>query len=315
MKMHILACTDHRFVIPTGVMIRSVCVNNKNIDIVFHVIVDDSVSYKDKSKISKVLGFNHKIHYYNVNVSSLNIKLPVVAERFPVSIYYRLLMTRFLPQSIDKILYMDADIIVRGRLDDLWKINLNGKAFGAVLNQSNANNYWERLNYDKNLGYINSGVLLVNLKYWREAHVTERFLKYIKDNSNVLIYPDQDVLNSVLKGERILLHERYNLQEAFLKKKWNDMAVKNSKQMEEAIDNPCVVHYTGIKPWQLGCNHPLKKLYYFYKEQTSWKYNLSMEIRIFLNIKKFINHIRFIIDLRKDENNQYRNVNLKYGIH
>ena len=122
--MHILACTDHRFVITTGVMIRSVCVNNKNIDIVFHVIVDDSVSYKDKSKISKVLGFNHKIHYYNVNVSSLNIKLPVVAERFPVSIYYRLLMTRFLPQSIDKILYMDADIIVRGRLDDLWKIKV-----------------------------------------------------------------------------------------------------------------------------------------------------------------------------------------------
>ena len=44
MKMDIVACTDNRFVMPTGVMIQSVCVNNPDVDIVFHIIVDDSVT-------------------------------------------------------------------------------------------------------------------------------------------------------------------------------------------------------------------------------------------------------------------------------
>lgn len=48
MRMDIAACTDRHFVMPTGVMMQSVCVNNPDVDIVFHIIVDDNVTQKEK---------------------------------------------------------------------------------------------------------------------------------------------------------------------------------------------------------------------------------------------------------------------------
>ena len=205
--MNILTCTDSRFVIPTGVMLYSVCKNNSSCNLNIFIIIDNSVTEKQKDELkSELCKFsNVKIEFLKVDVSDIQQYLIVKFEFFPVSIYYRLFLTDILPKEVDKILYLDGDIIVRHNLSELWETDIDKYAVGAVVNQSNSSKYWERLGYPKENGYFNSGVLLINTKYWREHNLKERFLKYIVENPQKLLYPDQDVLNFILKDEKKFL--------------------------------------------------------------------------------------------------------------
>ena len=300
--MNILTCTDKNFVIPTGVMLYSVCKHNPCDNLNLYVIVDKTVTMKQKKQMEKqVKIFKYaNIHFIRIDVSNIEKYLVVKTACFPISIYYRLLLTDLLPQTIDKILYLDADIIVRHNLSDLWETDISNNAIGAVVNQSNGKNSWERLNYPKEKAYFNSGVLLINIHYWREHLVTSSLIDYIKNNPDKLVYPDQDALNYVLQDKKLLLPERYNVQEAFYRLNREIVPNENSEEIEKALENPYILHFTYHKPWFIECEHPLRHVYFDYKKETIWKHNMYMEF-------KHLFRFKYVKDLYRNTN-----YNIKY---
>ena len=315
--MHILCCTDSNFVIPLGIMMLSVCENNKDQEITFHVIIDDSVTNSQKLEIAENIKQLAIVKFYTIDITTIREHLVVKIENFPISVYYRLLAENVLPKDIDKILYLDADIIVRHNLRELWETNIINHAIGAVVNQSDGLKFWERLNYPVSKGYFNSGVIIINLKYFRKHEIGKALLNFIINNQDALMMPDQDALNFVLKDAKIHLPLRYNVQEGFYRV---PPTITDSKELEEAVADPYILHYTKEKPWDSKCNHPLKNIYYFYKQKSIWKDSSFMEHfrhkklkqPLILRIKIIVARVFTFIKVRRNKTNIiYKNIALK----
>ena len=187
--------------------------------------------------------------------------------------YFRLFAATLLPKEVTKILYIDGDIIVSGNLKDFWETNLDGIAVAGVMNQNQNFEYYNRLHYPSKLGYINGGVLLINLKYWREHQVENRFVNLIYNYPERLKLHDQDVINYVFREEKRLLPLKYNVQSGFYYKPEYSMIDYWNMETEilDAQRNPVILHFTGFeKPWHIDCKHPRIKDFLCYKKRTIW---------------------------------------------
>lgn len=278
-KIDIVACTDKFYVMPTGVMMLSVCENNPDTDIVFHIILEDNVKAEDRRDLENVVApyRGKSLAFYNVNEKMLKMSFPV-GEKLHITkaAYYRLFLSELLPQDIDKVLYLDGDLIVRHSLLPLWEIDLGEHAIAAAHDgSSGVIEFYNRLKYPFELGYFNSGVLLINLKYWREHQVVKVFESYMEKHANVIKYHDQDVLNVVFCEKKILIPIKYNLQHGFLEKKsmtydyW-----KLEHEVLEARQDPYIVHFTfRDKPWRKYQieSHPFSSTWDKYQNMTKWK--------------------------------------------
>ena len=276
--MDIVACTDKRFVMPTGVMIQSVCVNNPNVDIIFHIIVDDSVTSDDQHDLEEVVApfVGKSVTFYHIDVSKFpnfpNINTNVHVTQ---AAYYRLMLAVILPETIEKVLYLDGDVIVRHSLTPLWNTDLQDYAIAAITDISSGNiEYYNRLRYPPQAGYFNSGVMLINLKYWRDNDVWNAFREYVSEHHFDILCWDQDVLNVVFRDKKIELPIKYNVQHGFLIPFSKYDYWKYEKDVLEARKDPVIVHYTYLdKPWNAYQRfvNPYSSSFYKYQNQTKWK--------------------------------------------
>ena len=269
--IEIAAGTDHRFIMLIGVMMHSVCRNNNDLDVHFHVIVDESVTEEDKQDLRDVTT-GMSIQFYTVD-SRLFSSMPLLENLTSVA-YYRLLLPKILPQNIHKVLYLDGDLIVRHSLLPLWETDIDGCALAAVTDTSESDIViYNRLRYSPSLGYFNSGVLLINLDYWRANNIDDEIESFIKNHLNRVYYPDQDILNYVLREKKKTLPIKYNTQTCFLWVPERGLYDywKYEKEILEAREDPIIFHYTCIKPWIEGSNHPYKSTFVKYQDETKWK--------------------------------------------
>lgn len=296
--MDIVSTTDSNYIPYLGIAYSSICKCNPDISIHFHVITDSSVTEDD------LLSLNSAINASNCQISSYTIdellvsQFPVFKNKQPKHIssaaYYRLFLSVIIPQSIDKVLYLDCDVINVRNLHELWDIDIADYAIAAVPDMDEANlSIYRRLRYSPCKGYFNSGVLLINLKYWREHNVMERFILFLEQYPERVLYHDQDILNFVLKEEKVNIPIRFNVQEAALHEKVN-ISWEYDEQLQDARMSPVLIHYTtGEKPWVRGCKHPWKFAYDYFKEGTIWhsmplkqkfkgNNNIKTRIRLFL---------------------------------
>lgn len=276
-----------------GIMMISICENNKDVKFHFHILQSD-ISEGNKLKLKKIAEkYSQNISFYTVNDATLK-ECPLGKAHFGVlSAYYRILLPLILTSSIDKILYLDCDMVCVGSLKELWKTDIEHFALAAVpaANMHDIS-YYNRLEYDMADGYFNSGVLLINLKYWRENNVTNRLLEYIEKNRDKLIFFDQDALNYVLRKEKKFVSIKYNINPGFYLKTpligreyWQDMI--------ESRTNPVIIHYTGAaKPWNYECTHPMRQEFWRYAKLSPWKIkrswvSLKSALKYYLKILAF----------------------------
>ena len=307
--IHIVLCFDSGFVMPSGVMMYSVCVNNKEEKIVFHAIIDESVSVVEKRNLTEMIAqFNQKrLEFYEVS-SKLTENLPFFHRAtITRSTYYRLFLTEILPKTISKVLYIDGDCIVRHSLYSLWNIDLDGFALAAAFDVFEAHiEYYNRLRYPYELGYFNAGVLLINLEYWRSQNLINEYAEYYNNYPDRIKFEDQDVLNVVLKDKKKFFPIKYNFQSFFLNNDYKWDFWKHEAEYIDALRDPVIVHYTSVfKPWNayIREHHPFSSTFYKYQGQTIWK-NMRLEKRsIKLKIKNALaDYLRFM-KLKKPLNN------------
>ena len=118
-----------------------------------------------------------------------------IDSRFSPVVFHRLFAARFLPDSLDKILSLDVDTVVLSSLRELWNTPLEGAFVAAVTDRYMSEERCKSIGIENKTYYFNAGVLLMNLKVWREADVGGKLLDIIQEFQGRLDYLDQDALN------------------------------------------------------------------------------------------------------------------------
>lgn len=277
--MDILLVTDHNFIMPTVIAMKSVCISNPKEYITFHVIIDETVNKVDVDSIKKINESNEgkvslKLYPINSGGIDLNIFPQIGKTHHSKATYYRILVCNILPPELKKVLYIDSDVIVRKNISELWNIDIEGYAVACVPDANEDNReILKRLNIDYKLGYFNAGIAYINLEYWRLNNIQNRLLTFIKEKSDLIKFVDQDVLNAVLKSEKKFLPLKYNVQTGFLlKPKYLKIDLKKYKdQLTEAVSDPYIIHFIGPKPWSPDCHNPYKVYFKNVQDMTEWK--------------------------------------------
>ena len=293
MKIDIALCTDEHFVIPALASITSIFENNKDDECCITVLTSGLSS----SAINK---FAQLAKYYNREIcvkiiSNSFFEGMITLKRYPLSMYFRFLLPKVLNDA-ERVLYLDCDTIIRGSLRKLYQTNLYKKACAVVVDQQCDDVLIiNRLRISS--PYFNSGVLLLNLDYWRKNDISNCLISYIHNNSNTCIYPDQDALNVILEGKVTYLPYKYNYQEM-----WATMRLQTRihyskwSKIEEASLNPIIVHYcVDVKPWFIECKNPYRDEFLCYalkhsfvgfkrKKKYGWLYHwlVAWEMRFHL---------------------------------
>ena len=196
--------------------------------------------------------------------------------RLPHSSAYRVLVPRLLPSALARVVYVDADILVRRPLTDLWSTDLASSPFGAVrdayIPSIAADVPWRRLGLDPRTPYFNAGVLLMDLHAWRDTRVSERALDLLR----VETFPnsEQTALNAVAGGWWHALDPVWNVQSHFLaadaSRAWGHV---DTETLTSAIADPGIVHFCHgefARPWQAGSSHPYRDEWLATLDRTAW---------------------------------------------
>ena len=186
--------------------------------------------------------------------------------------YIRCFMTEYLPIDIHKIIYLDCDLLVLRPIRPLWETNVDDVAVAVVEDMWAMQGAGERLGYDDSVySYFNSGVLLVNLDYWRSYKVTDQVSDFLDENREKLLFADQDILNGIFYDKKKWLSPQYNMQDGFYRRRRRKMSLQLQKTVDQYLASPVILHYTGShKPWQFKCYHPLKNEYTKYRKMIPY---------------------------------------------
>ena len=270
--IHIACCSNEKLAPMFGVVVTSVGINVTSDDVMMYLL-------HNGLKDSTVKRLQKIADRYNVRLKFLEIDLEILKDcptndkihYGNIMMYARLILSSILP-NLDKVIYLDCDLVVCKDLKSLWETDVNDVAVAM------APDLWYqdketlgRLGINNN--YLNSGVMVMNLDYWRKHDVQNRLLAYIIDKGNELIYNDQDALNVILNDERRQLSARYNVTPYYFHRNLDNYPKEMHEEIREARIDPVVFHYVGpTKPWSLGCYLPGKKLFMKYQKASGWRH-------------------------------------------
>jgi len=266
-KMNIVFASDPNYLVHLTVAIKSLLINNTAHNIDLHVITGnlDNSNWEILNDIVSEFK-NTKLSVHKINENELS-KLKI-NHHFKVSNYYRLFCENIIRE--DKVLYLDADIVVKDDISNLFNIDLNGYFLAAVENPGFDKH--ESLKMDQESRYFNSGVMLINLSLWREYKVFSKVLEFVSNFPEAVSFVDQCGLNAVINGKWRQLEPKYNQQSCFFENINNQLSCFSSNELSTSILNPLIIHYTGSsKPWHICNKHPYKKEYWKYRQSTAYR--------------------------------------------
>lgn len=273
--MHIAVSTDTTYLRHTAVMLTSLLENNKGIQAEIHLIGVDLDSIELERFRNTIALYHQTLHYYPMSASSLE-GLPKGTHSYITSATWcRLFLQDILPAYVDKVLYLDGDIIVTGDIKHMYDTPLGDNLIAAVSDEVNGYaEYYQNLGLPQDHTYVNAGVLLINLDAWRRKDIKKSALEYLSSaKTAVLPNADQDIINILCAGSILLLPLRYNLQDALMRRKVPYIRPEVEAQIDREVADGRIFHFSCVKkPWQFRCIHPLRREYYRYLEKTEWKY-------------------------------------------
>lgn len=255
--LHIALTFDDRYWAPAYAVMRSICLaSNRRPDLVFHLI-HTGIGPANRAQLDSLasefpVAINHIALDQHQAYKAFVADLPIAKPFSPV-IYARLLLDRLLPETAQRIVYLDCDTLVRAPIETLFAENLEGKPIGAVLD---AHRHMQMLGRDLrqngdvfsyNFPYFNSGVLLIDRSAYARADMPARTMELHRTGLLGRLQYDQAALNLVFKDNWHSLDRRWN--------------VICPEPAHEVLD-PFILHYTGPrKPWSLLPGAAFARLY------------------------------------------------------
>lgn len=280
MNLNIVYSSDNNYAQHVGVSLISLFENNKQFNKINVYIIENKINILNKKNLIYICNkYNRSIEFIKFSEFSNKLNLNI-GNSISISSYARLFLSSVIDTSIEKILYLDSDSIINDSLAGLWNLDINDYYVAGVCDTVSDDTKL-RINLDIDTPYINAGMLLINLKKWREEEIEKKFLEFIALNKGQVFHHDQGTINGVLNQKFLLLHPKYNSMATFftmtrkeIMKYYGLKNYYNSKELDEAVNNPVFIHFTPAfvnRPWIKGCKHPLSYLYHKYLKMTPWK--------------------------------------------
>ncbi len=266
MLINICTLSDNNYAQHLGVMIASVLLSSEKTDeLKFHVL-DGGISALNKDYIERLKKLKpFEIKYYLVDNSDLK---DCPATYLPIASYYNFLPQKYLT-DVEKIVFLDSDMIVMQSLAELYATDLGGKVIAGSEDPISRDNMI-RLGIPAAYFYFNTGTMIMDLQAWREQDIFSQLLQYVADYPEKITFMDQDILNDVLYEKSLRLPL-----------KWNSIhypyghTYADSGEYEDALKHPAIIHYAmKDKPWLLDSKVLRREEYWKVFRQTPW-YNFK----------------------------------------
>lgn len=283
--MNVLFASDDNYAPILAVSLVSFLENNqKDFDEMNVFILNDGINNLNIKKIKDILNeYECNTSFIKTkNIENLNFKISSLErDNFPsLAPYARLFISSLLPDNIDEILYLDCDSIIVDSFKQLLDEDISNYYCAGVLDCCNTT-IQEMLGFSKEDNYINSGVLYINLKKWREDNVEEKFIEFIKNNQNRFYQHDQGIINEVFKNKIKIVSPKYNLQRYFQYMSYNvskkfcciEHDYYSKEILDDARKNPVFLHFCAadvFRPWK-NPNHPYAQLYQYYANLANFE--------------------------------------------
>ena len=279
--MNIVYASDDNFAEIMGVSMLSLFENNKDeLEIVAYVL-DSDIKDDNREKL-ELLAKQYGRQLVFVSTKDVSGQLnSVKQDRGGASQFARLFLSKLLPDTCERVLYIDCDTIVRHSLKNLYETDFEGNIICGVMDCI-SKQHRARLGLKENATYINSGMMLIDLRSWREQHVEEKIEAVIKKFNGRVPYADQGIVNLALQGRIKCVHPKYNCISVYTAFSFNDLleyrqpsACISSAEIEEAKKDPFVAHFVTLfcisRPWMKNSRGPFFDDWRFYKQMSPWK--------------------------------------------
>lgn len=279
--MNILFSSDDNYAQHLGVLIYSLLSANAEADSIDLYVIDNEISEVNRRKIESVVGSfsNAAVTFIPFKKWKDSLTLDL-AWNISLSSYGRLFVGSIVPQNVDRVIYLDCDMVVRNSLEQLWNTDLGLYTIAAVQDDV-TDGIKEAVTLNPEEQYFNAGMLLIDLKKWREQKIEDKCLAFIKEMNGRVIHHDQGVLNGVFRNNWYRLPVEYNLmtihymfnRTRILKYYGEHSEFYSESDIAKAKESPVILHYTPSftsRPWVRGCKHPLRNLYWETLSKTPW---------------------------------------------
>jgi lipopolysaccharide biosynthesis glycosyltransferase len=294
MTINVTCNTDNNYVQHCSAMLCSLFENNKQRDIHVHLLSNDISKENIEYLNGLALKYNNKFTIYNVDDSLLDGVQYRKNRPLTKAAYYRILLSSIISPSIDKILYLDCDLIVLDDISKLYSINIDGYALAATLDATPWNSLHRyQLNLSMNDKAFCSGIMLINLNYWRKNKSEEKLLAYSKTPREEVYLHDQDSLNYVFRNQWFMLPPKWNKTPMSIVPLYSDM---KSFDYYEYLYQPGIIHYAGLaKPW-FNFGFPDRNYYLHYLSLSEFNNSIILSKGYAYNIKTSFSVIKYYLN-------------------
>lgn len=266
--------------------IASLLENCKDVNEINVFVIDIGISEKHRQDLldlatayGRHLEFLEDLNVEDIAHTKINV------GRWHISTFSRLFLLHVLPEDLNKVIYIDCDMIIRHSLKELWEMDMEG-TWCMSADDCRGKMYRKDIGIPMDSIYTNNGLMVIDLDAWRKNDVESKFVDFISDYHGDITYMDQGVFNGVFQPIKKvkLLPLSYNAQtvcydlgydglQACRKPVW----AYTKEEFNKGIDDPTIVHFTtcfmsGTRPWFKNDNHPFRGEFLKYRNLTAWKY-------------------------------------------
>lgn len=317
--------------------------NNHNYEI---YILDDGISNYRKEEILKLSKENVKITFIKIlsYMENINKDIFYTSLHFSISTYYRFFITKIF-KEFSKIIYLDTDLVILTDIYELYELDIKDNLIAACIDPITiyiVNNdcdaydpyitqYYKNILKIKDINkYIQAGVCIFNIKELINFDFENKCINKLIEIEKPK-YVDQDIINSILNGNRIFyLDLSWNVEWHFVFKKEFDIEKQNDNKPEyikeyiKAYDNPKIMHFSSeIKPWlydkqgskyfwEYAINTPFynelllkKELQFFKDELINLKNDLNFTIMNRVSVVNKMSLIDYLFSITEDDRYKY----------
>jgi len=291
MIYHVTCNTDDNYFQHCCAMLCSLFENNEDkkfyVHLLTHGLAKKSVCFLN----NLCQRYQNELTVYNVDESKLEGVKFRKNRPLTKAAYYRILLPEILSPDIDKVLYLDCDIIVLGNVKELYEIELHNFALAACQDASPYTNLHRRqLGLDLKGKAFCSGLMIINLDYWRKTGAEEKLIEYSKRERDKVYLHDQDSLNYVFKNQWYALPYKWGVSPLSI------AVLDNSQKYFDYIEyafEPGIIHYASpAKPW-FDVWTPQRKYYIKYLKLSGFSNVKMSHVNTSFRFQTWISNLRF----------------------
>lgn len=267
--MNILVTINSNYVKPLKIMLNSLFFNNPNIEFDIYLI-HASLTPMEIEELRRHIK-HHGSYLHTIYAEDSLFRDAPVPFHYTKKMYFRLLAFKLLPNNLNRILYLDPDILVLNPIRELYETNIKGHLYAAAYHNKISIKEINKIRlypYEIN-EYYNSGVLLMNLDQLRKEADESEIFGFVEENRAKLVMPDQDILNALYSKRIKDLDELYYNYDARYYAYYK-LTSNGSFDMEQIINNTVILHFCGKKkPWNKKYAGVFLALYKHYEKQAN----------------------------------------------